>query len=98
MSSVISCVVIKSDFLSRRNPEVGQLVRIDGASGLFVVMETDRVRRVAQVMEKRGKHRLMDVAFGAIRPLNHRLARAIRCFLDACDDARSRSRNGSFEQ
>lgn len=86
MSSAISCVVIKSDFLSRSIPVVGQLVRVDGESGLFVAMEIDSARRVAKLMEKSGKHRLMDVAFGAIRPLNHRLARAIRCFLDAIDD------------
>ena len=90
MSSAISCVVIKSDPVSRRTPSVGKGVRVDGETGLFVVVEVDRERNIAQLMEKSGKHRLMNVPFEFIRSLNRNLAQTIRSFLEAREDVKRR--------
>lgn len=89
-SATISCVVIKTDSISRRTPAVGEVVQVDGETGLFVVVAVGRERNMAQLMEKSGKHRLMDVPFEAIRALNRNLAQTIRTFLDAREDAKRR--------
>lgn len=83
MGSTISCVVIKSDLFSRRIPAPGDLVRVAGKSGQFVVMQVDRARRVAQLMEKSGRHQLMQVPLASVRIFNRKLAQAIHRFLDS---------------
>ena len=90
MSSAISCVVIKTDPITRSRPAVGKVVQVDGEPGLFVVVDVDRERNMAQLMEKAGKHRLTDVPFEFIRPLNRNLAQTIRNFLEARDEAKRR--------
>lgn len=82
MSSAISRIVIKSDHAFRRIPTPGQVVGVVGKSGLFIVMDIDRDDRVVQLMEKGGKHRLLNVPFSSIRTFNRNLAQAIRRFLD----------------
>ncbi|MGC1422152.1 MAG: hypothetical protein WA354_25235 [Terracidiphilus sp.] len=97
MSSDISCIVIQSDRRSRRIPLLGQIVQVADKTGLFVVMHVDQGRRVAQLMERGGKHRLVDVPFTSLRTFNRSLAHAIHRFLDARDEAKgkeSRSRKG----
>lgn len=88
MTSAISCIVIKSDLFPRRIPSPGELVRVAGQSGSFVVIQVDRRRRIVQLMEKSGRHRLLDVPFGSVRIFNRKLAHAIHRFLDAYDEAR----------
>jgi hypothetical protein len=82
VSSAISRIVIKSDHTFRRIPTPGQVVGVVGRSGLFVVMNIDQEDRVVQVMEKAGRHRLVNVPLSAIRTFNRSLAQAIRRFLD----------------
>ena len=89
MSSVISCIVIKSDFFPMRVPVQGQIVRVNGELGSYVVMEVDRDRQIVQLMERWGKHRLVDVPFGSVRIFNRSLAHAIRRFLDAREEAKT---------
>lgn len=88
MSSAVSCIVIKSDRLPGRVPEIGQIVRLRGRSGLFTVVNVDKSRRVAQLMEKAGLHHLMDASFADIRTINRSLANTIRRFLDSAGRSR----------
>ncbi len=86
VSSAISTVVIKSDQSFSRFPQLGQVVGVSGTQGLFVVMEVDRSNRIAQLMEKSGKHRLIQVPFARVRTFNRNLAQAIHRFLDSRED------------
>lgn len=88
MSSNISCIVIKSDRRSKRIPLLGEIIRVADRAGLFVVMDIDRERRVAQLMERGGKHRLFDVPFVSLRTFNRSLAQEIHRFLDAREESR----------
>ena len=81
VSSAISRIVIKSDHEFRRIPEPGQVVGVTGESGLYVVMNVDRANRLAQLMEKSGKHRLIEVPLASVRSFNRKLALAIHRFL-----------------
>jgi hypothetical protein len=89
VSSLISCIVIKSDFLPKRIPTTGEVVRVAGERGSFVVMQVDRDRRVVELMERSGQHRLLDVPFTSVRIFNRQLAHAIHRFLDARDEAKA---------
>lgn len=95
MSSAISCIVIKSDRHSAKIPLLGEVVQVDGRNGFFMVMDVDRFRRVAQLMERSGKHRLVDVPFSSVRPSKRNLSQVIRRFLDAREDAQKRERRDS---
>ena len=86
VSSAISCIVIKSDRQSGKIPVLGESVQVDGRKGSFVVMHVDRNHGVAQLMERSGKHRLFDVPFASLRPLQRNLSQVIRRFLDAQDE------------
>ncbi len=90
MSSAISCIVIKSDRHSSKIPLLGEVVRVEGRNGFFVVMHVDRNRRVAQLMERNGRHRLVDVPFISVRAFKRNLSQMIRRFLDARDEAQKR--------
>jgi len=94
VSSDISCIVIKSDPRSGKIPLLGEVVRVDGRIGFFVVMDVDRNRRVAQLMERSGKHRLVDVPFASVRAFKRNLTQVIQRFLDARDEEQKRRRNG----
>ena len=89
MSSAISCIVIKSDRRSRKIPLVGEVVRADGKTGLFMVMQVDHDRRVAQLMERTGKHRFVDVPFDSVQTFKHNVSQAVRRFLDAREEAKA---------
>jgi hypothetical protein len=93
VSSAISCIVIKSDRHSSKIPLLGEVVQVEGRSGFFVVMHVDRNRRVAQLMERNGRHRLVDVPFVLVRPFKRNLSQVIRRFLDARDEAQKRERD-----
>jgi hypothetical protein len=86
VSSAISRIVIKSDHISSRFPQPGQVVALSGAQELYVVMELDHTNRIAQLMEKSGKHRLIQVPFTRIRTFNRKLAEAIHRFLASAQD------------
>jgi hypothetical protein len=90
VSSDISCIVIKSDRHSKKIPLAGETVQVDDRTGLFVVMQVDHDRRVAQLMERSGRHRLVDVPFSSLRSFNRNLARAIHRFLDSREATRAR--------
>jgi hypothetical protein len=92
VSSDISCIVIKSDRQSGKIPLLGEAVRVTGRSGFFTVMNVDRSRRVAQLMERSGKHRLVDVSFDSVHLFKRNLSQVIRRFLDARDEAEKRQR------
>ena len=87
MGSDISCIVIKSDRHSKKIPLSGETVHVAERAGLFVVMQVDHERRVAQLMERSGKHRLVDVPFNSLRGFNRNLAHAIHRFLDSREEA-----------
>jgi hypothetical protein len=83
VNSTISCIVIKSDHLSKNKiPCTGEIVGVTAETDLFVVMHVDRARGVAQLMERSGKHRLFDVSFGRLRIFNHTLAQTIHRILE----------------
>jgi hypothetical protein len=86
VSSAISRLVIKSDHISSRSPQLGQVVAVSGAQDLYVVMEVDHTNRIAQLMEKSGRHRLIQVPFTRIRTFNRKLAEAIHRFLEIRQD------------
>ncbi len=92
MNSDISCIVIQSDRQSGKIPFLGEVVRVEGRNGSFIVMHLDRFRRVAQLMERSGKHRLIDVSFAAVRPIKRNLSQVIRRFLDERDETQRRGR------
>jgi hypothetical protein len=94
VSSDISCIVIKSDRQSGKIPLLGEVVQVDGGNGYFVVMDVDRNRRVAQLMERSGKHRLVDVPFASVRAFRRNLTQVIQRFLDARDEDQRRRRRG----
>jgi hypothetical protein len=52
-------------------------------------MELDRTNRIAQLMEKSGRHRLIEVPFTRIRTFNRKLAEAIHRFLETRLDSAS---------
>ena len=83
VSSAISRIVIKSDQIFKGFPQPGQVVGVAGSPGLFIVMDLDHTNRIAQVMERSGRHRLSKVPIESIRTFNRRLAQAIHRLLDA---------------
>ena len=92
MSSAISRIVIKSDHIFNRFPQLGQTVGVSGTPGLYVVMDLDHTKRIAQLMERSGKHRLIEVPFTSVRTFNRRLAQAIHRFLESRDDSKKHTR------
>ena len=98
MNSAISCIVIKSDRQSGKIPLLGEAVRVAGRKGFFIVMNVDRFRGVAQLMERSGKHRLVDVPFNSVHPFKRNLSQVIRRFLDARDEAEKRARRERDER
>ncbi len=89
MSSAISCIVIKTDRRPRKVPISGEVVRVSGETGLFVVMNVDRNRRVAQLMERSGKHRLVHAPFASVQMFKHNLSQTIHRFLEATEEAKT---------
>ena len=87
MSSAISCIVIKSDPILRRVPKLGQTVGVAGTRGLFVVMNLDHRSQMVQLMERSGKHRLVEVPFDSVRTVNRKLVEALHRFLHLKEDA-----------
>jgi hypothetical protein len=92
VSSDISCIVIKSDRRTKKIPLPGEVVRVADKAGLFIVMDIDPELRVAQLMERGGKHRLVDVPLVSLRTFNRSLAQEIHRFLDAREEAQERER------
>jgi hypothetical protein len=88
VNSAISCIVIKSDRQSAKIPLLGETVRVEGRIGFFIVMNVDRFRRVSQLMERSGKHRLVDVPFESVRPFKRNLSQVVRRFLEAQDEGK----------
>ena len=87
MSSAISCVVIKTDPISRKTPVIGKLVKVEGEAATFLVVDINRDTNMAQLMEKSGQHRLISVPFEMIRPVRSNLADTIRSLLRARDES-----------
>jgi hypothetical protein len=56
-------------------------------------MQVDRGRRMVQLMERAGQHRLFEVPLRSVRVFNHQLARAIHRFLDVCEQHKRRDRS-----
>jgi hypothetical protein len=86
VNSAISRIVIKSDPIFTRFLQLGPVVSVSGTQGLYVVMDLDHANRIAQLMEKSGKHRLIEVPFARIRTFNRKLAQAIHRFLDSTEE------------
>jgi len=75
-------VIIKSDRLLKRFPRAGEIVRMEGKPGLFVVMNVDKEARVADLMHKGGRHEVeKNVPFGSIRTVARSVSKAIEEFL-----------------
>jgi hypothetical protein len=73
---------------------LGEIVRVVNKSGLFVVLNVDADRRVAQLMEKFGKHRLSTAPFASVQPFNRSLSKAIERFLDVTDHLKAQEHTG----
>ncbi len=83
MGAQIINVLIKSDRIHKKAPRVGQTVRLEGRRGLFVVMKSDTIGRVADVMNRSGEHRLEEnVPYEVIQTVNEGLSEALNMFLD----------------
>jgi hypothetical protein len=93
VSSAISCIVVKADRYSKKIPSAGEIVQVAGETGLFVVMHVDHDHGIAQLMERTGKHRLVDVPFARLRILNRALPQAVRRFLESRDDIKKMERS-----
>jgi hypothetical protein len=60
------------------------MVRMEGRIGLYVVMRIDRERRMADLMQKGGRHEIeVNVPFASIRTVDKDVSKAIRQFLDS---------------
>jgi hypothetical protein len=88
VGSDVSCIVIKSDRRANKVPLPGEVVRVADKPGLFVVMDIDHDRRIAKLMEKGGKHRLVDEPFAFLRTFNRSLAKEIHRFLDSREEVK----------
>jgi hypothetical protein len=83
VGSPIINVLIKSDRIHRKVPHVGQTVKMEGRRGLYVVMRTDKIGRVADVMDRTGAHRLEEnVPFAVLQTVSDGLSEAVSQFLD----------------
>lgn len=89
MSCDISCIVIKSDRRTKGIPLLGQTVRVADKTGLFVVMHVDEGRGVAQLMERGGRHQLVEVPFASLRTFSRSVVQAINRFLDAREEQKA---------
>lgn len=98
MSSNISCIVIKSDHHSKKVPCTGEIVGVTAENDLFVVMDVDHSRRVAQLMERSGKHRLFDVSFARLRIFNRTLAETVHRILECSEHTGKRQCGADFEK
>jgi hypothetical protein len=77
-------VFIKSDRLRKRVPRVGEMVRLDGRHGLYVVMRVDRHHKVADLIHKGALREFEEnVPFSAIQLVGKDLSQAIQQFLNS---------------
>ena len=82
MGPAVVSVIVKSDRLLKRFPRAGEIVRMEGRTGLYVVMKADRERRVADLMQKGGRHEVEEnVGFSSIRTVARNVSKAIEQFL-----------------
>ena len=82
MGPAVVSVIIKSDRLLKRFPRAGEIVRIDGRIGLFVVVNVDRERSVADLMQNGARHEIeKSVPFTSIRTVARNVLKAIEEFL-----------------
>ena len=99
MNSNISCIVVKSDHHSKKKtPCTGEIVGVTAETDLFVVMHVDHTRRVAQLMERSGKHRLFDVSFARLRIFNRTLAEAIHRILEFSEHTERWERSPDYDE
>jgi hypothetical protein len=82
-SEVISSA-IKSDGARKRFPRLGEMVRVINRQGLFVVLQVDRERCVAELMKLVGKVEVVDsgVPLHHIRSLSGDASKAVQAFLN----------------
>lgn len=85
MESAVVSVVVKPEPLQKRFPKNGQMVRVEGKKGLFVVKHVDRRLRACDLMQRVWKREVLDrgVSFALIRPVSPHASRVIRQFLGA---------------
>lgn len=85
MGSGVASVSIKSDRVRKRFPHSGEMVRLEGRKGLFLVKRVDRNGGVADLMQRSGRRELfeMRVPFRLIRTVPREASDAIQQFLSA---------------
>ena len=84
MGSPVINILIKSDRIHKKTPRAGQIVRIEGRRGLFVVVRADQDNRVAEVMGRSGLHRVEEnVPFASLRAISDNISEALNQFLES---------------
>jgi len=85
--------IIYTEHLRIRVPKIGEMVRVEGKKGLFVVKRVDRQRKAADVIQRVWNHDevALTVPFSQIRTVPPSESRAIQHFLCAKPNRPSRS-------
>jgi hypothetical protein len=84
MVSPVINVLVKSDRIHRKVPQTGQTVRVEGRKGLFLVVRSDQVARVADVMDRTGPHHVQEnVPFALLRSVSSNVSEALHQFLES---------------
>ena len=82
MGSANVSTVIKSGRLRKKIPNVGQMVRVEGRSGLYKVVRVDRDRRVVDVARGgKSNDSEVDVSFTCIVQVDAKISQSIQQFL-----------------
>ena len=83
MGSAAVSVTIQSDPLGKRFPAAGEMVRLEGRKGLFLVQRVDMDGGVADLMRRTGQRELLEtsVPFEVIQAISQEASKAIQQFL-----------------
>lgn len=85
MESATTSILVKSNRPPKRFPKIGEMVRVDGRKGLFVVKGVDWVLGTVDLMQRVGNREVFEagVPCKVIGMVPRRASRAIRQFLSS---------------
>ena len=85
MEFTVASIAFKADVPPARSPKAGEMVRVDGRRGLFVVTHVDRHQRTADLMQHVWKREVREqgIPWVLIRSISPQASRAIRQFLSS---------------
>jgi hypothetical protein len=95
LESATVSVLINADRPSKRFPKMGEMVRVEGHKGLFLVKGVDRDHGTADLMRRMGNREVFEpgVSCQSIRMVSRQASKAIRQFLGS-DLLKSETRTG----